>query len=153
MNFTRTLLRAHRFLLVVVLCVSSCVLTGCIESSFQLAKESRVPKWITIPPDLTRADVSVTMNYYTKFVGNDVKFILKDREGNTLAKASGKTRGLYPLQLKHPPQGFDHGYPSYEVVTVNGVSDIIEHRRMEPIFYINDDPAVRNEFSAELKKK
>ena len=36
------------------------------ESTFQLANESRLPKWITLPPGLTRADVSITMCYYVK---------------------------------------------------------------------------------------
>jgi len=31
----------------------------------------------------------------------------------------------------------------YEVLTANGISEVVEHRRMEPIFYINDDPEVR----------
>ena len=37
------------------------------------------------------------------------------------------------------------GYPSYEVITVNGVIEIIEHRKLEPIFYITDDLAVLKE--------
>jgi hypothetical protein len=34
-------------------------------------------------------------------------------------------------------------YPGYEVVTVDGMTEVIEHRRMEPIFYITDDPQVK----------
>jgi hypothetical protein len=37
------------------------------------------------------------------------------------------------------------GYPSYEAITVNGVADIVEHRRMEPLFYMTDDPNVWTE--------
>lgn len=33
-------------------------------------------------------------------------------------------------------------YPSYEVITANGLSKAIEHRAMEPVFYISDDPTV-----------
>ena len=36
-------------------------------------------------------------------------------------------------------------YPRYEVLTANGVTEAIEHRRMEPLFYISDDPEVRRE--------
>jgi hypothetical protein len=34
---------------------------------------------------------------------------------------------------------------SYEVVTVNGITEIIEHRKMEPLFYVTDDAAVWEE--------
>ncbi len=30
----------------------------------------------------------------------------------------------------------------YEVVTVNGITDVIEHRAMEPLFYMSDDREV-----------
>jgi hypothetical protein len=93
------------------------------------------------------------MSYYTTPTGRDARFILRDRNGKTLAESSGRKKGLYPLQLKRRPSGFDKGYPLYEVITVNGKTDIIEHRKMEPIFYVTDDPAVRNELLAEPKKK
>jgi hypothetical protein len=124
------------------------VITGCEyfpESTFQLARDSRLPKWITLPPGLTRADVSIEMSYYVKPWGRSATFILRDKKGRILAKVHGKQKGLEPLHLKNPPQGFDPGYPSYEVITVNGVSEIIEHRKMEPIFYVNDDATVWKE--------
>jgi len=93
------------------------------------------------------------LNYYTKPFGDDAKFILKDRKGKKLAEINGKVKNLYPLHLKNPPQGFDPGYPAYEVVVVNGITEIMEHRKPEPIFYVTDDPAVRKEILAGLKKK
>src|SRR5580704_2756600 len=75
------------------------------ESSFELASESRLPKWITLPPGITRADVSITMTYYIKPWGNDAEFLLQDKKGQTLKKVEGKVKGLEPLQLKHPPSG------------------------------------------------
>jgi hypothetical protein len=108
---------------------------------------------MALPPGLTRADVSVTLNYYTARPGGDAEFIMKDNRGKTLAEINGKVENLYPLQLKNPPHGFDPGYPSYEVVVVNGITEIMEQRKMEPIFYVVDDPAVREEILAGLKKK
>ena len=35
-------------------------------------------------------------------------------------------------------------YPGFVLVKVNGVSEIIEHRKMEPIFYVSDDASIRN---------
>jgi hypothetical protein len=54
----------------------------------------------------------------------------------------GKLKGSKPLGLNGLPQGPDSGYPSFEVITANGITEIIEHKKMEPIFYITDDPAV-----------
>jgi hypothetical protein len=127
-------------------------ITGCEyfpESTFQLASESRLPKWIALPPGLTRADVVLTMSYYVKPWGRTATFILRDKREQILTKVQGKEKGYEPLHLKNPPKGFDPGYPAYEVITVNGVTDIIEHRRMEPIFYVTDDPAVWKELPSE----
>jgi len=125
--------------------ISSFNMIGCRyfpESTFELASESRLPKWFSPPPGLTRADVSVTMNYYNKPWGRSASFILQN--GKMQTKVDGKVKGTEPLHLKNPPQGFPSGYPSYEVITVNGITDVIEHRKMEPIFYVTDDPSVWN---------
>lgn len=34
------------------------------ESQFELAPDSRLPKWFTVPENLSRADVTVRMSYY-----------------------------------------------------------------------------------------
>lgn len=137
--------RTDKCLLIVALCISSCAITGCVESSFTLASESRLPRWVTPPPGLTRADVSITMNYYVKPWGRSATFILRDKKEQILAKVNGKERGLEPLHLMNSPNGTGFGYPAYEVITVNGITEIIEHRKAEPIFYVTDDPAVRKE--------
>jgi hypothetical protein len=139
------------FLIVLAMSVSAIGCEWSPESTFELATESRLPKWITLPPGLTRADVSVTMSYYVLPWGRNAVFILQGAKGQVRTKVRGKTRGLEPLQLKHPPQGFPPGYPSYEVITVNGITEIIEHRKMEPIFYVTDDPAVWKELGVEQK--
>lgn len=111
-----------------------------------MASESRLPKWEALPAGLTRADVSVTLNYYTTPLpgANDAKFILKDREGKELAAVKGKVKCQYPYST--------WSYPGYEAVAVNGTTEILEFRRMEPIFYVNDDPAIRKEILADCRK-
>jgi len=137
---------AGKYLLIITFCVTCCIVTGCIESSFQLASESRLPKWIDVPPGLTRADISVTMNYYTNPLGADAKFIIKDKNRRIITTVNGKCGGLYHLPLKNPPPGYDSlHYPAFQVITVKSITEIIEHKKMEPIFYVNDDPAVRKE--------
>lgn len=146
--------RTREFMLFVVALTIAGSGVGCEwfpESTFELASESRLPKWITLPPGLTRADVSITMSYYITPWSRSATFILQDKKGQTRTKIKGKERGLEPLQLKHPPPGFPPGYPAYEVVTLNGITEIIEHRKPEPIFYITDDPAVWKELGVGRK--
>jgi hypothetical protein len=146
--------RIDKFLLLFVVLTITGSQIGCEwfpESTFELASESRLPKWITLPPGLTRADASITMSYLVMPWGRNTVFILRDAKGQVRTKVRGKTRGLGPSQLKRPPQGFPSGYPSYEVITVNGITDIIEHRKMEPIFYVTDDLAVWKELGVTKK--
>ena len=35
------------------------------------------------------------------------------------------------------------GYPSYAVVSAWGITEVVEHRHLGDVFYIDDDPAVR----------
>jgi hypothetical protein len=146
--------RIDKFLLLFVVLTIAGPEIGCEwfpESTFELASESRLPKWIALPPGLTRADVSITMNYYDMPWGRSATFILQDTKGKIRTKENGKLRGSGPNQLKHPPSGFPPSYPAYEVITVNGITEIIEHRKMEPIFYITDDPAVWKELGVTQK--
>ncbi|MGV1100664.1 hypothetical protein ACUUL3_14805 [Thiovibrio sp. JS02] len=125
-------------------------LSGCLEASFKLSPTSRLPIWFELPEEVPRDNVSVTMDYYT-YPGKRVAIFKLFQNGKLFAskEVSGILRGTHPLQLKNPPPGFPRRYPSYEVVTVNGITDIVEHRRMESIFYMADDPTVWKEFGVE----
>ena len=115
------------------------------ESSFELAPESRLPRWITLPPGYARADVSVTLNIYS-IPGLDARFILKDRQGKKLAGFHGK------LTTSDPS-------PYTGVVSVNGRTEAIalkpysEHENMVlngiivALFYVLDDSCARDELS------
>lgn len=134
--------------IIATMCLS---LQGCgffPESSFELAPESRLPKWFTLPSGLSRSDVTVTMDYY---IGKTATFKLLDTKKAILAKVDGTVKGTEPLLRKMPQPNFTEGYPAYEIITVNGISDIIEHRKMEPIFYTTDDPAVWAELNGSFK--
>lgn len=126
------------------------LLTGCglfPESSFSLANESRLPKWFTLLPNQTRANVTVTMDYYIDSSGRTATFTLRDSSGSVISKVTGKQKGLEPLQRSTRLPGYPEGHPSYEIITVGGITEIIEHRKMEPIFYVTDDPEVKAEFA------
>jgi hypothetical protein len=118
------------------------------EATFTLANDSRLPKWVTLPPGLTRPGISLTMSYYVIPWGRSAQFTLRDKNKQTLEKEGGRMKCLEPFRLRNPPPGFPSGYPSYEAVTINGITEIIEHRKMEPTFYVTDDAAVRKEYES-----
>lgn len=128
------------------------VLAGCVESSFNLAPDSRLPKWFAIPDGMSRNELHVTMDYYVKPSGREAIFKLFDDKGKILRQVTGLQRGIRPIELKNPPAGFEGHYPSYEVITVDGVTDIVEHRKMEPVFYITDDPNIWKELEVDRQQ-
>jgi hypothetical protein len=127
------------------LLVSCLLVSGCgpfAESCFDLSPESRLPRWFSLPAGTPREAASVHMCYYIDGNGRSATFVLRGKQNKKLAEVSGLEQGHYPLGIKDPPSGYPQGYPTYEIVSVNGIADVIEHRRMEPIFFINDDPSV-----------
>lgn len=117
---------------------------------FELAPGSRLPKWFTLPSGLSRTDVTVTMYCYVGPLGRSSTFWLSDKNGKTLAKVNTVTQGLEPHYLgsdkRNAYGGYDDpkaAYPAYEVETANGITEVTEFKRMEPVFYVTDDPSVR----------
>ncbi len=45
-----------------------------------------------------------------------------------------------------------HEYPSFQEITVDGTTEIIEHKAMEPIFYVSDDAALRGSMTYTMQK-
>lgn len=143
--------RMFRFCTFGISVLAYLVLEGCgpfPESSFSLANESRLPKWFSLPPNHERTNVTVTMDYYIGSSSRTTTFTLRAASGAVISKVTGNQIGLEPLQRKAKLPGYPEGYPSYEIITVGQITEIIEHRRMEPIFYVTDDPAVKAEFAS-----
>ena len=144
------MIRIHRlsrtYLLGLITIVLSCVaLGGCHslpESSFELASDSRLPRWFTLSPGLSRANVSVTMRYYVDSKGRSAIFVLHDKNNHIVEKKTVALRGSGPVTINAPSQKDSTGYPLFEVVTDHNVTEIIEHKAMEPIFYVTDDPLI-----------
>lgn len=137
-------LDTKRLGLIVAVCISACGMSGCLESSFRIANESRLPRGLTIPPGLTRSDVSATVDFYTL---GQVKFILRDKGGRKIGMVTGHQKGN-PLHLRTTPPGREPRYPSYVLVAIDGVTEIMEQRRREDILYVVDDPGIREELLA-----
>jgi hypothetical protein len=61
------------------------------ESSFELARESRLPRWFTLPPGVSRSDVSVTLVYYVEPWGSTATFKLLDvKRKKNIAQVTAK---------------------------------------------------------------
>lgn len=126
--------------------IFACAVSGCLESSFRIASESRLPKWVTLPAGVKRADVSLTVSYYTTPLGDDVQFTLQDKNKQIIKKVSGKNICRKPFQLSNSPRGIPSGYPNYAVVTVDGITEILEQRMPGDILYVTDDPVVWKQY-------
>jgi len=111
------------------------------ESCFDLASDSRLPGWFSLPAGVSRSNVTVHMCYYIDHDGRSSTFEM--RTGSVkLAEARGTDRGLHPVTANNTkPKAFE--YPVYEVITVDRVTEAVEHRRADAKFYVVDDPAIR----------
>src|SRR6185503_6066744 len=101
--------------LLLVLCLA---LAGCHwfpESMFDLADDSRLPKWFTMPAGRSRSDIRVELYYYSD---GEVEFFLENKYGITISKVKGQRASMQPLTMSGDPR--DH--PSFEFITVDGVS-------------------------------
>ncbi len=134
----RLILHVRKYMLIVVVCTSSCAIVGVLESNFVLSNESRLPRWFALPPGHTRSDVSVTLSYYSAIGAYDTKIMLKDMSGKTLEETIGKNKC----------QSSTSQYPAYVAIEADGTTEVIEHKRMEPVFYVNDDPSIRQKLLA-----
>jgi hypothetical protein len=115
------------------------------ESSFQLAPDSRLPRWFKSPSGLPRDQLSVTMIYFVSPLGARSEFTMRGPNGDTVREVTGKNRSNAPAHLKVQRPGRAPGYPMYVIITADGVTEIVEHRRAEPIFYVTDDQEVWSE--------
>jgi hypothetical protein len=91
------------------------------------------------------ADVMVTMHYYT-LPHRHVTLKLWDKQGHKLAQKTITHPPLEPVSFgpRIPAGGFDdRSYPLYEVLTADGITEVIEHRQFDRAFDITDDPAIK----------
>ncbi len=137
-----------------VLLLAAChPLRGCAESEFTLAADSRLPKWFQWSPAQRRSDFTVTLTYYpAPLVGSQrlAELTLQDAKGHTLQRVVATLKGSEPLTLDESYAGKGPiPYPIYEVLTANGITDVVEHRRMEPVFNVTDDREVRRKLGVD----
>jgi hypothetical protein len=88
------------------------------------------------------------MSYYVKPWGGIAQFVLLDGKGQILQKENGRSKCSKAFQLNDRSTQSFSGYPAYQSISVHGITEIIEHKKMEPIFYVTDDPAVWKQYES-----
>jgi hypothetical protein len=109
------------------------------ESNFTLSPDSRFPKWFTIPPGYDRKDLTIEIYYYAPpLIKSNFKTILlgPPPDYKQLDKKIGTVQW-------HPATRSYSAYPSYHIVRIDNTVELIEHMKMETIFYISDDAEMK----------
>src|SRR5262245_61641069 len=109
-------------LCVMLLAAVAATATGCAESSFDLAADSRPPRWFAIPEGIPRDEITATLSYYIPPVTGDYIVCKLYSTGRffALQRVVGKRMTNEPIELEFHPAGFPRGYPSYEIIAVDG---------------------------------
>lgn len=121
-------------------------LSGCKESSFKLSEDSRLPLWFEIPEGMKRSDYTAKMDLHSTFEGGKlVMIIYKKNQFFPVDKqviTSNEQPKIQSTTLNNQSGNFPTGYPRYKIITINGITDIVELRQMEPVFYMTDNPSI-----------
>ena len=138
-------------ILITVFVLVSCHPTkGFLESEFALSPESRLPVWFSqLPEDTEREDVTVLLRYYTSpFDVDDTVLILK-KGSRTLERVTGRSEH-HPKYWAWAREDWpNRSHPSYVNITIEGKTEIIEHKKMEPVFYVSSEEAVKSTLGTE----
>jgi hypothetical protein len=130
------ILVARIIYLLMLVCFCGC--SSCPESEFELAPDSRLPKWFTLPKYLSRADVTVQMSYYIEPCGNlgnlgntnsfgcatfelwDIRNYMHGQKQAIITEPNGvQYFGLLDMQGKNPTMSWDIMWPK-KLVAVDG---------------------------------
>lgn len=119
------------------------LVAGCSEADFYLSPDSRLPKWFDVPKGKQRENYTVKLSYYIYPSGREATLKFKEKgDWIPIKKVVVKLRGLEPIMLN---DSADKNYPSYEIITGNEITDIIEHRDRNNVFHMVDSPEVWEE--------
>jgi hypothetical protein len=106
---------------------------GFAESNFNLARDSRLPQWFQVPAGINRNDIHVEFIY---FLSKTKIAAINNKTGTIFfsAEADMKHHSVTEAESKTMKQGWP--CPSYNMITVNGVAEVIAHIEKGNIVYI-----------------
>lgn len=162
------LYRRARVRIVVLLCilvVACSPVRGCVESSFELAPESRLPDWLNVPSDMPREAVTLRISNYVPFSDMIDNTVLVVTIAGELREFTAKhwwhprtQRQLDAYYETEPRPKFPH--PTYVVIEVEGQIDVIEHRApreqnrepLKSLFWMATDPVILKEAHESIRQ-
>jgi hypothetical protein len=111
---------------------------GFVESKFELAPESRLPRWFDVS-GYQRNDLTMKITIYVVPFGGRAKVVVYGPapDSKLLIEKGGKER-WHPLSEKE----YDNKYPNYTIITIDGIEEVFEQRQRGNILYITDDPTI-----------
>jgi len=139
------LMRLTTLLLPALMSIACTPWRGFLESEFHLAKESSLPSWVEpLPKGCNRDDVTIRLQYWSPpWDVNDV-VLIAGCGSKTLFSKSGKSERPEEWYSWAREDWLKRHYPSFNRITIGGKTEVILHKKMEPIFYISDQQAIIN---------
>ena len=131
-------MRSRFFVAIVFLAVlSSCYVPGrgYLESQFDLVLDSRLPKFFDPDGHISPRGYKARVEFYSS--PHSVRVIIYEPSGRKVFDKHGDS--WWHPKSQQPGQGKPQTYPSYEVVSFDGVLDIFEQRHPEPLLHLTDD--------------
>lgn len=137
-------------ILLLVFSISACdfIKYGVPSSQLKLSPESRLPKWVDIPPEHTRADLTMEICVYVHmvYIFSKARMVVRGpAPDHKLIKEIVTTWRIHPLTKEQA----GNVYPIYVIHSVNGVEEVFEQREPKNILHVSDDLKV----TAVLNKK
>ena len=147
----------HHIIMLLFVSIITVSIGGCVEAILSLSDKSRFPRWITLPECKNRNDFFVKMEWHSTLTDGKIIFKLYEK-GSLFAfreydVTTDTKNNIRSLQLPSQYGDTSKIFPKYIMITINGIKDIVEQRKMEPIFYMTDDPSVWKEFGVENPNK
>lgn len=125
---------------------------GFAESNFNLNKDSRLPKWFQMPTGIGRNDINVEFIY---FLSKMKIAAINNRTGKIFfsTEADMNHHPITEAESKAMKQGWP--CPSYNIISVSGVTEVLAHIEKGNIVYIVEPsevtPAVYS--NADIQKR
>lgn len=125
---------------------------GLCESNFNLARESRLPRWFQLPSGTERSDIGV---YFVYFLSKAKIAATNNKTGEMFfsAVADMKYHPITAEEIKKMKQGSP--CPWYSIISVDGVAEVAAHFELGDIVYIVEPSEVTQDVysNAAMKKR
>jgi hypothetical protein len=118
--------------------------SGFVEAGYELAPESRLPRWFgEVSAKYDRKDLAVKVRFYSPiFPVDNVEVDLVDRSGRILSHATGRSFE-HPVSQERRAKANDLPvFPHWDVVIVTGVMEVLEFKGRSNLVDVSDEPAL-----------